>query len=115
MDDEKSTREIVYERSQGVCEICGRQRATDASHRKARSQGGLWSPANILSLCHGDHMWLHRHPQKAMMLGAFVSRDKEPIEIPVWTRHGQVFLHEDGGMERLWQIPDLETLDWEGV
>lgn len=44
-------RQVVYERSQGRCELCGRERGTNVHHRQPRSAGGTWHPANLLHLC----------------------------------------------------------------
>ncbi|QWS68233.1 HNH endonuclease [Gordonia phage VanLee] len=98
MNDEPQARAIVTERSQGICEACGRARATDWSHRIARSRGGLWCPTNGLHLCRADHAWIHAHQEKARALGAIVETHLNPAEVPVRTRHGRVLLHPDGSM-----------------
>lgn len=116
MDNEKLAREIVYERSGLVCEVCGRARATDWSHRKPRSQGGLWCPTNGLHTCHPHHMLFHRHPEKSRAMGWFVSSSDDPAAAPVYTRHGRVLLHENGAMSAapLWpDMPALAELRWD--
>lgn len=79
---EESARRIVYERAGGKCELCGR-RATEYSHRKARSQGGKWSPTNALHLCHGCHAYCHAHPEEAYEQGWFVRSTGDPAAVPV--------------------------------
>jgi 5-methylcytosine-specific restriction endonuclease McrA len=53
--DERSTREAVTGRSNGICEFCSQMMATEMHHRLARSLGGGWSPANIIHLCWKCH------------------------------------------------------------
>lgn len=98
MDDEKRARAIIDERSQEVCEICGQARATDWSHRKARSQGGLWCPTNGLDACRRCHSFAHDNPNWAKARGIFVEPHADPATVPARTRHGLVLLHEDGTM-----------------
>lgn len=74
--NEKDCRDIVAQRSDGVCEICGSARAATMHHRLTR-RFGKWRPSNIVHLCgdgttgcHGrvtntrteyyDHGWLIR-------------------------------------------------------
>ena len=48
--DEATCRKLVSARSGGVCERCGAIRAAGKHHRVKRSQGGRWTPSNIVDL-----------------------------------------------------------------
>jgi hypothetical protein len=96
---EQPTRAAVANRSGGYCELgCGR-RATNMHHRKNRSQGGQWSPANILHLCGsgttGCHGYYTNHPAEAKRLGVSVLPSEQPAEIPVRTPAGLLWLSDD--------------------
>lgn len=95
----KKARAILYARSGYVCEMCARARATEAHHRKNRSQGGTWSPANLLHVCHSCHVHVTTHPAAAREQGWAVRRDQEPAEVPVWiARKGWSYLELDGSI-----------------
>lgn len=94
--NEKQARSLVYARSGGICEACGSARATDYAHRKARSQGGEWSPVNALHVCHVDHMIQHANPNMAAANGWMVRSWADPAIIPARLARGLVFLNEDG-------------------
>jgi hypothetical protein len=97
---EEEARRIVYERSGRVCELCGGH-ASEYSHRKARSQGGKWSPTNALHLCHNCHAYCHAHPEEAYQQGWFVRSHDDPAEQPVhitnWLGIGWYKLQDWGG------------------
>lgn len=63
--DEKKCRQIVSERSDDQCEMCGNPGPLEKAHRIARSQGGRWDPSNVLDLCHFCHHGNHAEPQVA--------------------------------------------------
>lgn len=95
-------RTLLTARSGGVCEIqvyavCT-ERATDWCHRRARSQGGTWSPQNGLHGCHECHMWAHAHPSKARTMG-WICKSYDPIDTGVLRRGQWVVLDEQGGFE----------------
>lgn len=77
--NQNTARAVVYERSQGWCEVALRGhclgRATNWHHR--RSAGRVWTPANGLHLCGsgtiGCHGWVTEHPRLAMARGWIVS------------------------------------------
>lgn len=79
---EKKTRLIIAERSGGVCEICGKAPFTDAAHRSPRSQGGLWSPSNLLAACRPCHAGNHSHPTRAVENGWHLAMGSIPLEEP---------------------------------
>lgn len=99
--NEKLCREIVKTRSGGLCERCCRGGATTMHHRKKRSQGGLWTPENIVALdghgttgCHG---WVEHNPNAAAEQGWHVRPWEEPADIPVLYRGSdRVLLTSDG-------------------
>src|SRR4051794_39579681 len=109
---EVSTRQVVRERSGGTCEIfipavC-RGRAENISHRKARSQGGLWTPANCMDACGsgttGCHGWVESHWEQAHKMGLRLSRSQDPECEPVLMRTaewpwGWYRLLDDGTIE----------------
>lgn len=99
---EKKTRLIINERSGGVCEICGLAPATDAAHRKPRSQGGLWSPSNLLAACRPCHAGNHSQPIRAVQNGWHLAMGSSPLEEPTTLCIEGVFrkvlLDDSGGL-----------------
>jgi hypothetical protein len=81
--DEGSTRQAVRGRSGGICEYCSRQRATDMHHRISVGIGGWWSPAQILHVCRGCHMWITDHPGFAVRRGLSLPHEASPAHVPV--------------------------------
>lgn len=99
-EDERATRRIVEERSDGFCEKCGAPPATDKAHRISRGVGGWWDPANILDLCRTCHQYDHAHPTTAYDGGWHLRSGTIPEDAPVWFHHegtfGWAYLHHDG-------------------
>ena len=97
--NEKKARVIVRERSGGLCEIdqCGP--ATDWHHRKNRSQGGRWTPANGLHLAAPCHRRVTEHPLEACGNGWSVLSWQDPATVPVRLWHGTYYLTDTGGLE----------------
>lgn len=105
--NEQTCRRLVRERSGEICEFCGRSRATDMHHRKARSQGGYWHPAGVLHLCHFDHMWITVHPAEAYRSGWSVRSRKDPSTTPVWIAGREwCLLTDDGDITPTRDIPE---------
>lgn len=98
--EERRTRQIVDDRSDGFCEKCGTPGATDKAHRVARGVGGPWSPANILDLCRACHAYHHKHPKDAYRGGWHLQAGSDPTTCPVWFHHegtiGYAYLNNDG-------------------
>jgi hypothetical protein len=95
----KKARELLYARSNRACEMCDRARATEAHHRKNRSQGGDWSPENLLHVCHSCHVHVTTNPAAAREQGWAVGRNFDPADVPVWIAgRGRVFLDASGGV-----------------
>lgn len=87
MTSETLGRQIVYARSAGRCEVCGRP-ADTFHHRVKHGQGGTWDPANGLHVC-GDgtrfcHGWIEGHPHYAMALGLWLPAGSDPADWPAW-------------------------------
>lgn len=95
---EAEARSAVYRRSQGMCERCGNAPAADWHHRKNRSQGGDWSPANGLHLCRPCHGYVTEHPAASYSAGWLVRGAYEPRTVPATYRGRPAFLDDDGGV-----------------
>lgn len=100
--NEKECRRIVEARSEGLCEVCGKQ-GHSVHHRRKRSAGGPWSPSNCIKACGsgvtGCHGWIEAHPKDAMDRGLWVSRYADECEVPVLCWYGRVVLDDSGGFE----------------
>lgn len=86
--DEPLTRAAVTGRSGGICEWCRQDQATDMHHRINRSQGGWWSPANIVHLCRFDHATVTNIPTWAKIVGLSVDpfsggQSTDPATVPI--------------------------------
>lgn len=96
---ERNARKVTKARSEGRCEIHGNHPATDMHHRQNRSQGGQWSPENLLHLCHAVHMAITTSPQQAMEQGWTVRSGRNPGHVPCWLAgRGWAFLSADGSI-----------------
>lgn len=103
-----ATRQLLAERSGGVCEVCARRRATEASHRRPRGMGGTsikarHLAASLLHLCHDCHQGPHgieRDREHAKSMGWLLGPLDSPTETPVWlaTKYGTGWwmLDDDG-------------------
>lgn len=85
----------------GVCAGVG----AEWQHRKARSRGGEWNPANGLMACSQCQAWIHEHPTAAEEAGWTVRAEDDPtavpVEYPCWGRvvlddHGSIHLVQRG-------------------
>lgn len=94
---EAEARAIVKARSLGLCEMDGTRTATDMHHRVNRSQGGMWSPENLLHLCHEHHMHITTNPRIAQEQGWSIPSHLDPARTPAWiARRGFVLLNSVG-------------------
>jgi hypothetical protein len=88
---ERDGRAALADRCCGRCEGCGTVWHGQAAHRKRVSQGGTWSPVNLLALCGsgitGCHGLAHHHPLWAQGLGWEVLPEEDPAEHAVWLLH----------------------------
>lgn len=93
---ESRGRRALYRRSDGLCEVC-QCRASEAHHRKNRSQGGTWAVENLLHLCHDHHRLITEHPEMSREFGWSVRSTDDPAAVAVRLyRHGWVHLTPDG-------------------
>lgn len=103
---EGSCRDLVRKRSGGTCERCSVRLAESMHHRRFRSQGGPWTPSNILHLCgdgttgcHGVLTNTRGAREEFEAAGWIVPSHADWAETPV-LRHGEfVILLDDGGFE----------------
>lgn len=104
---EKLAREIVYERSGGLCERCGYGRATNWHHRRAA--GRIWTPENGLHLCGSGttlcHGWVTEHPMISKEWGWVVSNYAQPHSEPVVRWGVWTLLLPDGGVVPVYDKP----------
>ena len=105
---EIDAREVVGYRDEGVCVNCRRVDpvfGVNWDHRKNRSQGGTWEPANGQLLCGsgttGCHGYFTSHPQEAFATGYAVPGWAEPTEYPArrWVYGGYV-------LKQVWVLYD---------
>lgn len=82
----------------GRCEKCGNC-GVQMHHRKNRSQGGEWNPANILLLCVKCHTWVGSYPLAAKEVGLHVMPNDDPQTVPIRTGNVPFLLLEDGCLE----------------
>jgi hypothetical protein len=85
--NQESCKRLVFARAGGRCERCGAGITLSYHHRKKRSQGGDWTPDNIVLVCGsgttGCHGWIEHNPAKAEKEGFHVRPWEEPDEIAV--------------------------------
>lgn len=98
--------DVVKERSFGLCEVCGKARATEVHHILHRSHGGPDSPENLLHVCgwgntsgcHGKaHTDTHRYGN-GWALRSGNGPEHQPGARPVLYRGRWVLLTADGGL-----------------
>jgi|SRR6516164_2209433 len=101
--DERKCRSLLRERAGGMCERCGRYGGLTLHHRRKKSQGGQFTPANCVMLCGsgttGDHGWVEGNPNDAEWEGFHVRPWRDPAAAAVKYRGRWVFLTEDGKVE----------------
>ena len=116
------TREKVYARANGVCEVCGKYApGAEIHHRRIRGAGGTKDPSihNVEALiavcgwgntsgCHGD---IHGNASYSKAMGWIVSRftPYAPDQIPVRLWDGMFWLNPDGTRTRA-EVEDGEDL-----
>lgn len=96
----KATREIVEERSSGVCEVCGQERATQMHHRRPRGMGGsrnakIHEPSMLLHVGNGCHHYIEHNRNEAIAEGWLL--ETGDLDRPVRTWHGYVAFDDEGG------------------
>lgn len=85
--NEKQVREAVLERSQGLCERCGKRAYLTIHHRLKRSHGGPDSLSNCVAVdgsgttgCHGE---IESHPNDSEASGFHVRPWQTAEDIPI--------------------------------
>lgn len=102
----KDTRDLLAQRSNGLCEICSTARATNAHHRKPRQMGGRDEPiidsiVNLLHVCgmgnvSGCHGKIESNRPGAYAFGWLVRNYEDPAIVPVRFAFGWGLLTPDG-------------------
>jgi HNH endonuclease len=104
---DKKIVEIVQQRANGYCEVCGGvMREGALHHRKLKSRGGKDTPSNLIYIHHSCHNLstdsIHLNPQKAEEKGWMVASWQDPEETPIATPEGGfALLLNDGSIKRL--------------
>lgn len=92
----------LREREDRWCARCGLVRATNAHHRKNRSQGGQDVLSNLLLLCGsgttGCHGYITEHPAEAYENGWSVRSHQDPADQEVLYRGTWVLLDDLGNL-----------------
>ncbi|MGU3650619.1 HNH endonuclease [Mycolicibacterium sp. A43C] len=101
---ERLTRPAVTARSGGICECCGKQRATDKHHRLNASRGGQWHPANILDVCRLCHHRITVNPVWAESQGLSLPSGAVLVHSPAAI---PVRIERDGVASYLWLTDEL--------
>lgn len=98
-----SVRDLVRERSGGVCERCGRL-GSNMHHRIPRGMGGTKTKdvaSVLIFLCGsgttGCHGWVESHRSEAYETGMLVRRGSDPSYVPIVNLYGSsYYLTNDG-------------------
>lgn len=105
---DKKIVEIVQQRANGYCEVCGGIARGNAAlhHRKLRSRGGKDEVSNLIYIHHECHNLgtnsIHLNPAMAEDKGWMVPSWKEPQESPMLYADGNfVLLNNDGSIRKL--------------
>jgi len=108
--EERATRKVVRARSEGQCEIHLGHPASDMHHRLNRSQGGLWTPANILHICRESHSTIGSDPKAAAGQGWSIRNQRNPEDVPLWLAgRGWCFLHDNGHVTEAIEEQDVAS------
>lgn len=107
----KKVRDLVKERAQGKCELCGfsvPERGGHIHHIDPRGMGGTSRPeanlpSNLLYLHPSCHLWTESNREKALSRGLLV-KDGSALDVTaVWMWHdgnyGKYLLKDDGSAE----------------
>lgn len=96
----KATRDIVSERSNGVCEVCGQEKATQMHHRRPRGMGGsretrIHQPSMLLHLGNDCHEYIEHHRAEAIDEGWLLKNANDDRPVRIVGRY--VAFDDDGG------------------
>jgi len=81
-------RGVVHERSNGVCEYCGRARGNSIHHIVHRSQGGGNSLSNLINLCINCHHKAHTEPETIRKFKEAGNYDNIRLQEELWEQEG---------------------------
>jgi hypothetical protein len=96
-------RDIVVNRSGGMCEVCG-DPAWDLHHRHPRKFGStkrawIGYASNCLAVCRMDHNLIEARRSLSYLLGWLVREGHDPSTVPVVYRGARVWLGVDGSVK----------------
>lgn len=99
----KRVRDVIRERSEGVCEVCGQTPAVQQHHRRPRAAGGTSrpesnQPSNGLDVCVRCHHQIESHRTDALTMGWLVRQTDSPTLRRVLRRGEWVWLDDHGGV-----------------
>jgi hypothetical protein len=104
-------RNALKERSDGMCEVCGINTATNWHHRKNRSQGGGNELSNALHLCGSGTTGCHGHitanPAGSYFKGWSVRSGFNPAATAVFRLGVWAVLGDDGSVTAVTEQPDF--------
>ncbi len=99
-------REIIKNRANGSCEVCGVTLRVYAQihHRRPRGMGGTkqqvaGSPANGLYVHQKCHETIERNRSTGLRKGWLVRQGDDPVQVPVQLWYGWRLLRDDGSVE----------------
>lgn len=99
-----AVRDIIADRSGGLCEVCGVDAGVQFHHRRPRGMGGTKrvssaSASNGLHVCGACHRLIESYRTVAKMLGWLVPTAADPTSRSVLYRGRWARLGDDGGVE----------------
>jgi 5-methylcytosine-specific restriction protein A len=103
---DRKTVELVRERADNLCEICGLSEGQQLHHRKPRRAGGTRDPAinypsNLIFACALCHALVESKRERAIEEGHVVPSFGDPASIPVLYRGTMRLLDNEGGFVRI--------------
>lgn len=101
----KRIKELMWERSQGMCEICGLAEPVDAHHRRPRGKGGTRrsdtnAPSNGLMICRPCHDIVESRRDFARERGWLVPQSFDPSDVPLIYQGSWALLTATGSVFR---------------
>lgn len=88
-DISKKVKDIVWERDNHRCIICGSNQAMPNSHFIRRSQGGLGIPENIVCMCMRCHM-MYDQGSDRRAIEAYIEKYLKNL-YPDWSREKLIY------------------------
>lgn len=101
---DKGTVDLVFGRSDDLCERCGVRNGEQVHHRRPRGAGGTRDPninatSNLVHVCSPCHFYVEMNRTQSLDEGWLLSRltSELPCAVPVSMWHGVVLLDNVGG------------------